>query len=323
MKRSTLRIIIPVAVLAVVAIGYVTTAGIGTPSAFGWESISLICPLGALTTMLASKTLIPKALISLAVAFIAILLLGRAFCGWVCPVPLVTRLRTAFRKKQTKAHSETEGAEGASEPICAQNENAAANALKASAPGSTSSSQCATCPSTHSKVDSRYFVLSGSLLSAAIFGFPVFCLICPIGLTFATILLVLLLFTQGDITWSVVAVPLLLIVEVVLFRKWCAKICPLAALMNLVGKLNRTWQPRVNKNVCLEAKGAHCKKCTRVCAEGINLIDNNPENAPMETCTKCGACADACPTRAITLPFLPQKEKKSSEAAESSTGKRS
>ena len=41
---------------------------------------------------------------------------------------------------------------------------------------------------------SRSGVLAGALASAAIFGFPVFCQICPVGLTFATVLLIMSLF---------------------------------------------------------------------------------------------------------------------------------
>ena len=59
-------------------------------------------------------------------------------------------------------------------------------------------------------LDSRHVILGGSLLSAAVFGFPVFCLICPIGLTFATIVLVMRLFAFGDVAWGVILVPALL-----------------------------------------------------------------------------------------------------------------
>ena len=47
------------------------------------------------------------------------------------------------------------------------------------------------------KLDSRHYVLGGALLSTAVFGFPVFCLVCPIGLTFATVLVVWRPGTEG------------------------------------------------------------------------------------------------------------------------------
>ena len=46
-------------VLAVVAVGYFTSAGIGNLSGIGFGSITLLCPLGALLVMLSEKTLIP------------------------------------------------------------------------------------------------------------------------------------------------------------------------------------------------------------------------------------------------------------------------
>ncbi len=75
MKSDKLRIIIPLAVLIVAGVGFATHNGLGTLSAVGWESISVLCPLGALGTMLASKTIVPRAVISLVIAIIAIIIL--------------------------------------------------------------------------------------------------------------------------------------------------------------------------------------------------------------------------------------------------------
>ena len=60
-----LRIIIPLALLGAAGVAYAAHVSAGTLSAFGWESISLICPIGALGTMLASKMLVPRAVISI------------------------------------------------------------------------------------------------------------------------------------------------------------------------------------------------------------------------------------------------------------------
>lgn len=103
MKSKTLRVVIPLLVMLVIAVGYFLTSGIGTLSAIGWGSVSLLCPLGALTTMLASKTVVPQAVISLVIAVVAILILGRAFCAWICPVPVVSKLRDIFKRKAPEA----------------------------------------------------------------------------------------------------------------------------------------------------------------------------------------------------------------------------
>ena len=150
-------------------------------------------------------------------------------------------------------------------------------------------------------------MLGGALLTTAVFGFPVFCLICPIGLTFATIVLVMRLFAFGDVAWGVILVPALLLAEVVFFRKWCSTFCPISALMSLIGKANRTFVPQVNDAKCRETvEGASCEVCAAVCPQGINV--RHPEaGMSFSECTKCRACVEACPTQAIKMPFLPQK----------------
>ena len=302
MNLKTLRIIIPLAVLVLAGVGFVAHVGIGDLSAIGWSSISVLCPLGALGTMLASKTLVPHAVISLVLAIIAIILLGRVFCGWICPVPVVSKLRTAFsrpdsvKKKQAEqkaAAAEAGEGEGAAKPL--------SDKEKALLKGACSHHVCK--PEDRPN-NSRNLVLGGALLSAAIFGFPVFCLICPIGLTFALVFVLIALFGSGDVTWSVVAIPVLLAVEVVFFRKWCSHICPLSALMSLIGKLNRTFRPQVNDAKCVETtKGATCGRCAQVCEQGID--PRHPElGASWSECTRCGECIKACPGDAIKLAVL-------------------
>ena len=303
MKTSTLRTLVAVLIIVVVTVGILFAMPIGNLSAFGWKDIAFICPVGALTTLLASKTFIPRALISLVLAVIAIILLGRAFCSWACPVPLVAKLRDVF--KRNDSGKKDAGAKDVTTPLSDEEKALLAGCKKG----------CGAEEEIHA-ADSRHVVLGAALLSAAIFGVPVFCLICPIGLTFATILLVILLFGGGDVTWSVVLVPVLLLVEVVFFRKWCAKICPLSAFMSLVGKLNRTWRPTVDEKACIElGHGGTCGRCADICDVRIDL--RHPENsASLSECTRCKKCAEACPTHAIKFPFLAKKEEKELVEAE-------
>lgn len=282
-----LRIIIPLALLGAAGVAYAAHVSAGTLSAFGWESISLICPIGALGTMLASKMLVPRAVISIVLAVAAILLLGRAFCGWLCPVPVWSKLRGIFKKG---------GGEAA--PLS----SAEKRVLKTSCTGS-----CASCAD-RKPADSRHIILGGTLLSAAIFGFPVFCLVCPVGLSFAMVFLLIALFGGGDVTWSVLVVPALLLAEVVFFRKWCSHLCPISSLMSLVGKANRTFQPTINDEKCLEtAHGATCGRCAEVCEVAIN--PRHPElGTTFAECTRCRACADACPGHAISFPLLARRK---------------
>ena len=81
MKSKTLRTLTALAVVLIITIGFFTTSGIGTLSAPGISDISVLCPLGALTTMLASKLVVPRAVISLVIMVVLIIVFARAFCG--------------------------------------------------------------------------------------------------------------------------------------------------------------------------------------------------------------------------------------------------
>ena len=267
MKLKTKRTIAAVGLLGLVGVGLAVHTGTGTPSAWGIGDIAAICPLGAVEAAIASRTIVPPLLIGLVIVAVLVALAGRAFCAWGCPVPL---LRRVFGIKERKADKPTPA------------ERDGAN-------------------------DSRNWVLGATVLTTAAFGFPVFCLICPIGLTFATIVLVMRLFAFGDVAWGVILVPALLLAEVVFFRKWCSTFCPISALMSLIGKANRTFVPQVNDAKCRETvEGASCEVCAAVCPQGINV--RHPEaGMSFSECTKCRACVEACPTQAIKMPFLPQK----------------
>lgn len=314
MKKNskTLRTLTALAVIVIVFVGFLTNLGIGTISAPGIWDISILCPLGALGTMLASKMMVPRALVSLVIMVVLIVIFARAFCGWICPVPLVQKLRDLFSKPQAKEAKakDADGTKAANvAPLTDEEKAALATGCEKDAKGLAG---CASCAKKRGDaVDARHFVLGGALVSTFIFGFPVFCLVCPIGLTFATILLLVNLFGQGDVTWSLIVVPALLIAEVVLFKKWCHKLCPLSAFMSLIAKLNRTFKPTIDDAKCLEtSKGATCGRCGKACNEGIDPRHPELSEAAWSECTKCRSCVDACPANAITMPLIAKKGEK-------------
>ena len=303
---KTLRTLTAAAIIVIITVGFVTNVGLGTMSAPGIGDLSILCPLGALGTMLASKMMVPRAVISLVAMVLLIVVFARAFCGWMCPVPLVQKLRGVFSKG--KKPEEATAADVAT-PLTEAETAALASSCDKDGAG------CASCAAKRgAALDARHFVLGGALVSTVAFGFPVFCLVCPIGLTFATILLVINLFAHGDVTWSLIVVPALLIAEVLLFKKWCHRLCPLSAFMSLIAKANRTFVPTIDDATCLEtAKGRTCGACGRACGEGIDPRHPQLSEAAWSECTKCRACVDACPTSAITMPLLPKK--RAAEAA--------
>lgn len=353
-NSARLRFLIMLAVLAVVAVGYFTAGGIGNFCGIGFDTITLLCPLGALLAMIAERTAIPMAWLSVLVVLAVCVVLGKVFCAWACPVHFMARGKKKGKRRALRASgSSVEGGTGSSsvaasscgaadDPAAsrgAADGSAAAPALHAAqtgesaaqaaasaperdkSPGMVSRSACSACTAPCGKakgikIDSRHGILAAALGSTLVFGFPVFCLICPIGLTFATVLLVMRLFAFGDTTWTVLAFPAIIAIEVLLLPKWCQRFCPLGALLSLFSGLNRMFRPRIDSEKCLlEGRGLSCNLCERACPEGINLHDVAAGETTLNDCSKCRACADVCPEHAITFPFLPNKRRGASASA--------
>lgn len=312
MKASTLRALVMALVLVVAAVGYFTTMGIGNLSAFGVDVFSFLCPLGYLESLLASKVFVPRALISVLAVVLLVVVLGRVFCAWVCPMPFLQKVFPGVGKKKqaAAARGTTSGSEEA-DVVAASEDGPLGESPETSTDGrQTAAAIDAGIPGKPNKfkLDSRYGVLLGALGSAALFGFPVFCLICPVGLTFAAVFLVMRLFAFGEATWTIVAVAAVLLVEVVFFRKWCSKICPLGAVMSLISGANKTFRPTIDDGKCLDtSKHIACLRCAKSCPESINIRQPHLSEASLNNCTKCRECAEHCPAQAITFPLLPPK----------------
>ncbi len=312
MRTRKQRTVVAFAVFVVLSAGLVASIGFGTLSGFGWETISMLCPLGALTSMIASRALVPRSVVALLIAAVVVVLLGRVFCGWVCPVPLLDRLRAFFRSPRARVRLQSERHDEivslAERELACSGAGEGAGAGAGEGAGAGCKRDCSSCGSVRARLDSRHAILGGALLSTAIFGFPVFCVVCPIGLSFAAVLVVWRLFAMGDITVSVVLIPLVLIVELVFLRKWCSRFCPLSALMNLVARFNRTWRPTIDDSKCLEtSRHVACSKCAEVCDADINLRHPTLGERGLADCTRCRACVESCPAHAITMPFTLKK----------------
>ncbi len=313
MTTRRLRILLPLIILIAAGVAFALNVPLGTPSSFGWEQIALICPIGAIGTMLATKAVVPRAIISLALAVIALILLGKAFCSWACPVPLIDRFAGLFRRKNPDGMRREENESGESADS-AMEQAGTDDDVRLTERDLAILRGCRACDAKEAS-GSRYFILGGALLSAAVFGFPVFCLICPVGLSFGLVFVIMLLFAKGATTWSVILIPALLFIEVVFFRSWCGRICPISALMSLVARANRTFRPTIDDARCLETnQGVECGRCAKVCDQGID--PRRPElGARWAECTKCRACLDACPGNAITMPFLPRSKPRITHAS--------
>ena len=156
-----------------------------------------------------------------------------------------------------------------------------------------------------SRVDGRHVVLAGSLASAAVCGFPVFCLVCPIGLTFAGAIALYRLIGFNEPAIEVLVFPALLVLELTVFRKWCHRFCPVGALLSLLSRGNRTFKPHVNASMCARHAGSSCAACAQACPEHIDPCADLGDRSLAE-CTRCGVCVNTCPAKALS--FVNRKE---------------
>lgn len=156
-----------------------------------------------------------------------------------------------------------------------------------------------------SRVDGRHVVLAGSLASAAVCGFPVFCLVCPIGLTFASAIALYRLIGFNEPAIEVLVFPALLVLELTVLRKWCHRFCPVGALLSLLSRGNRTFKPHVDASMCARHAGSSCAACAQACPEHIDPCADLGDRSLAE-CTRCGACVNTCPAKALS--FVNRKE---------------
>jgi ferredoxin-type protein NapH len=288
-RIRTVRVVTASLVILVILLGAACRNGYGTICSFGAWGISFTCPLGFLQVALANKKLLPQLWLSVAVVLLSIVILGRFFCAWVCPVAL---LRGVFRGKG------------------AVNSNTAKRERR-----STTSQPCASSSSRSNAAReplwegtiwasySRYVILGGTLLSSFLFGFPVFCVVCPVGVFFGSLFAVNRLLFNHQPSLELLLFPALLGLELLVLKRWCSSICPLGALLSIVSGLNLFVRPTVKKDKCLALQGAHSRVCQRVCPEAIDLLKESGGFSP-KNCIKCLECYEKCPARAIKISLI-------------------
>ena len=282
--RKAVRFLIVAVLLIALFAGWQT----GTLCSVGYDAIAYICPLGALETIFGSWAFVPRALICLAVVVIVALVFGKAFCSWVCPVAPLSDL---LRGRKAREKDECERTQAAHRVLERWSDTNAAQAEKHKP--------------FRSRVDGRHVVLAGSLASAAECGFPVFCLVCPIGLTFASAIALYRLIGFNEPAIEVLVFPALLVLELTVFRKWCHRFCPVGALLSLLSRGNRTFKPHVDASMCARHAGSSCAACAQACPEHIDPCADLGDRSLAE-CTRCGACVNTCPAKALS--FVNRKE---------------
>ena len=269
-KMRYLRIGVAAAVLVAVFACTFAHVPVGT--------LCALCPVGFAELTVASGAppweLLPGVLVILAVVF----LLGRAFCSWLCPTSL---LRNIFGGRTPHGLTGCTGA-------CAGCGTADPNEERQ-----------------HSGMAAQGIVLAVLLVVSLIVHFPVFCLICPIGLAFGTLFAVSRMFVTWQPGWELIVFPAMLALELFVLRKWCTAICPLGFFFSVLAKARAKVsvlpRVRVDERTCRHGEG--CEVFAITCPEDICAATANARD--LEDCTFCLDCREHCPASAITLGGSP------------------
>lgn len=234
------------------------------------------------------------------------LLLGRFYCGWICPfglyMDLLTRIRMAFKKRHLTLSSKTNNALNQSRFIII-----AVFVILSVIFGSYSIFGTQLIPGTSPGVDGFDALHSGIVSNIN----EPFCLVCP-----ARPLCILAECAVGSMNYSYVSqiaygpfwitgfyitsINLAVLIAVTILslayrRFWC-RICPMGALTALFSTYRPFRYIALTKLEKIEAKCTKCGICKRVCPTDVaEIYDRTGGDVTVSGCMLCLRCVEMCP----------------------------
>jgi len=222
-------------------------------------------PFGGLQVLLSGQVepllLIPT-IIAVLIFVILIVLLGNVFCSWVCPVGTIIDSFDKFVEKYFPNIEAKRNKRSQQRKERKQKEEG-------------SSLGCPLCPLHKINGVLAHGIIASALVGSAVFKFPVFCAVCPIGIVsrglihFKSMMSV----TRMWMVWwlELLAVPVVAtLLSLREKRYWCKRLCPVGAFLGMVGSLNPFIKPRVKEERCI-MKGCpeDCKDITWISAFSV------------------------------------------------------
>ncbi|MBM4276744.1 MAG: 4Fe-4S dicluster domain-containing protein [Deltaproteobacteria bacterium] len=241
-------------------------------------------PLLGLNAIFAAREVIGRSLWGL-VTIGATLLIGRFFCGYICPMGISIDFlnHLFFRKKKYKILKTETSLRKAKYLLLIVFVMAAITGL------------------------SLAFLMDPIALLTRFYTFFIY----PLAITLINLLLDLIRPLSKALGWITLthlhyfqpvfymsAITLLIFGGIIALnllapRFWCRYLCPLGAMLSLISPLG-IFKRRVSEE-CNE-----CKKCQKNCPMGAILDD--PRKTHLQECFQCRTCVHVCPQNAITFP---------------------
>ena len=246
-----LRKLVLAGVVAVIVGGAILDYATGTFAAFGLPMLRFFCPVGFVEISLATRSIVWTALPYTLLSIGVVFLFGRFPCGWLCP----------FYKFKHWLES-----------------LAPLGRVRRATPG---------LPIRASWRDG-VAVLVGVLAVSAITGYPIYCIVCPIGIISRNLIS---LGTHLTVHSDVILLAFYPIV-LGLFVDW-QRVCPVGNLGAVANRVAPLKPIQVDEAACVQ-----CTQCLDTCPEDISVFD---AGADMESCTACMRCYDVCDGEAIRL----------------------